>query len=201
MKRNSFEISAIFAFLITVIISLCTFESSCSRISGQVLRLHVIAASDSQEDQALKLRIRDKILECSDDVLKDTTQKNGAEREIANSLEVLRAAAEEEIRKSGYDYPVKVELTKTGFPTRTYGNVTLPAGQYNAVRVIIGSGEGKNWWCVMFPPLCLSAAKKQTGLSDVLNREELELAESDPKYEVRFWFVEKLEQLKAKKIF
>ncbi|MGN1194833.1 MAG: stage II sporulation protein R, partial [Acutalibacteraceae bacterium] len=177
MKRNIIELSVIFAFLITVIISLCSFESSCQQISSQVLRLHVIANSDSKEDQELKLRVRDKILERSNDILKDANEKSTAQRKIADSLNELRLAAEDEIRKSGYTYPVRLELAKTDFPTRTYGNVTLPAGQYNAVRVIIGSGEGKNWWCVMFPPLCLSAAKKQTELSDVLNKEELELTE------------------------
>lgn len=193
------ELSVIFAFLLTVIISLCSFESSCRQISSQVLRLHVIANSDSRDDQALKLRVRDRILVCCEDILKNAGKKSTAERKIADNLNELRFAAQEEIRKNGYSYPVRLELAETDFPTRTYGNVTLPAGKYNAVRVIIGSGKGKNWWCVMFPPLCLSAAKKQTGLSDVLNSQELALTESDPKYEVRFWFIEKLEQLKAKR--
>lgn len=193
------ELSVIFAFLLTVIISLCSFESSCRQISSQVLRLHVIANSDSRDDQDLKLRVRDRILACCEDILKNADEKSTAERKIADNLNELRLAAQEEIRKNGYSYPVRLELAETDFPTRTYGNVTLPAGKYNAVRVIIGSGKGKNWWCVMFPPLCLSAAKKQTGLSDVLNSQELALTESDPKYEVRFWFIEKLEQLKAKR--
>lgn len=200
MKRNIFEFSVIFAFMMTVIISLCSFESSCRQISGQVLRLHVIANSDSQEDQELKLRVRDRILTCANNILKDAEEKSAAERIIADHLNELRLAAEDEIRKNGYPYSVRLEMAKTVFPTRTYENVTLPAGEYNAVRVIIGSGEGKNWWCVMFPPLCLSAAKKQTELSDVLNQDELALTESDPKYEVRFWIVEKLEQLKARRL-
>lgn len=199
MKRNIIEFSVIFSFLLTVVISLCGFEGHCRQISSRVLRLHVIANSDSQTDQELKLRVRDRILACSDGMLDGKSRKSAAEREVADHLNELRLAAEDEIKKSGYDYPVRVELTATDFPTRTYGSVTLPAGQYNAVRVIIGSGEGKNWWCVMFPPLCLPAAEKQTGLSDVLNQDELRLTESDPKYEVRFWLIEKLEQLKARR--
>lgn len=198
MKRNTIELSFLFAFLLAVIISLCGFETECKTISTKVLRLHVIAASDSQEDQALKLKVRDSVLKCSQDILSGETQKGTAERRIAANLDALRHAAEEEIQKNGYRYPVRVELTKADFPTRTYENVTLPAGQYNAVRVVIGNGEGKNWWCVMFPPLCLSAAKKQTGLSDVLNKDELTLTQSDPKYEIRFWIVEKIEKLKAR---
>lgn len=198
MKRNTMELSFLFAFLLAVIISFCGFETECKTIRTKVLRLHVIAASDSEEDQALKLKVRDSVLRCSQDILSGETQKGTAERRIAANLDALRIAAEEEIQKNGYDYPVRVELTKADFPTRTYENVTLPAGQYNAVRVVIGNGEGKNWWCVMFPPLCLSAAKKQTGLSDVLNKDELALTQSDPKYEIRFWIVEKLEKLKAR---
>ncbi len=198
MKKNQIELSFIFAFLLAVIISFCGFESECKTISDKVLRLHVLAASDTREDQQLKLKVRDSVLHCSEDILSGETEKGTAERKIARNLDKLRAAAEEEIQKNGYSYPVTVELGKTDFPTRTYDNVTLPAGQYNAVRVIIGSGEGKNWWCVMFPPLCLPAAKKQTDLSDVLNPDELALTQSDPKYEVRFWIVEKIEKLKEK---
>ncbi|MGN1443094.1 MAG: stage II sporulation protein R [Acutalibacteraceae bacterium] len=198
MKRNTIELSFIFAFLLAVIISFCSFETECKTISTKVLRLHVIAASDSGEDQALKLKVRDSVLKCSQNILSGETQKGSAERKIAANLDKLRCAAEEEIKRNGYDYPVRVELTNADFPTRTYDNVTLPAGRYNAVRVVIGSGEGKNWWCVMFPPLCLSAAKKQTVLSDVLNKDELALTQSNPKYEVRFWIIEKIEELKAK---
>ena len=198
MKRNTIELSFLFAFLLAVIISFCGFETECQTIRTKVLRLHVIAVSDSEEDQALKLKVRDSVLRCSQDILSGETQKGTAERRIAANLDALRIAAEEEIKKNGYDCPVRVELTKADFPTRTYENVTLPAGQYNAVRVVIGNGEGKNWWCVMFPPLCLSAAKKQTGLSDVLNKDELALTQSDPKYEIRFWIVEKLEKLKGR---
>ena len=192
------ELSFLFAFLLAVIISFCGFETECKTIRTKVLRLHVIAASDSEEDQALKLKVRDSVLRCSQDILSGETQKGTAERRIAANLDALRIAAEEEIKKNGYDYPVRVELTKADFPTRSYEAITLPAGQYNAVRVVIGNGEGKNWWCVMFPPLCLSAAKKQTGLSDVLNKDELALTQSDPKYEIRFWIVEKIEKLKAR---
>ena len=198
MKRNTIELSFLFAFLLAVIISFCGFETECQTIRTKVLRLHVIAVSDSEEDQALKLKVRDSVLRCSQDILSGETLKGKAERRIAANLDALRIAAEEEIKKNGYDCPVRVELTKADFPTRTYENVTLPAGQYNAVRVVIGNGEGKNWWCVMFPPLCLSAAKKQTGLSDVLNKDELALTQSDPKYEIRFWIVEKIEKLKAR---
>ena len=198
MKRNTIELSFLFAFLLAVIISFCGFETECQTIRTKVLRLHVIAVSDSEEDQALKLKVRDSVLRCSQDILLGETQKGTAERRIAANLDALRIAAEEEIKKNGYRYPVRVELTKADFPTRSYEAVTLPAGQYNAVRVVIGNGEGKNWWCVMFPPLCLSAAKKQTGLSDVLNKDELALTQSDPKYEIRFWIVEKLEKLKGR---
>ena len=197
MKRNHIELSFIFAFLLAVIVSLCSFESECKTISSKVLRLHVIAASDSESDQQLKLKVRDSVLQSCEDILSGETQKGPAERKIAANLDRLRAAAQEEIRQNGFSYPVRIELTKSDFPTKTYGNVTLPAGQYNAVQVVIGNGEGKNWWCVMFPPLCLPAAEKKAELSDVLNRDELLLTQSEPKYEVRFWIIEKIEKLRA----
>lgn len=199
MKRNRLELSFLFAFLVTVIISLCGFETECKTISTKILRLHVIAASDSEADQQLKLKVRDSVLNCCEELLSGESQKGAAERKIAANLDKLRAAAQAEIEKNGFHYPVRVELTKSDFPTRTYGTVTLPAGEYNAVRVIIGDGEGKNWWCVMFPPLCLPAAEKQADLSDVLNQDELALTQSEPKYEVRFWIIEKIEKLKAGK--
>jgi len=198
MKYRLIEAAAFVAFIIAVILSTADFESDCKSIRQEVLRLHVIANSDSYEDQLLKLKVRDRVLESGKSVFGGSLTKNEAESTIEANLSLLQDAAEEEIRKNGCDYPVRVEIGKSRFPTKSYGNVTLPAGEYDAVRVIIGEGGGKNWWCVMFPPLCLPAAKGDVKLDDVMNSDELELVESNPKYEVRFWIIEKLEQLKEK---
>ncbi|WP_346936272.1 stage II sporulation protein R [Clostridium sp.] len=127
---------------------------STEDISGKLIRFHVIANSDSEKDQSLKLKVRDKVLEYVQPLLKDS--KNIEEsREILNKenekiLEIARVV----IKENGYDYSVESTLGKENFPVKTYGNITLPQGEYEAYRIIIGTGEGQNWWCVMFPPIC-----------------------------------------------
>ena len=98
--------------------------------------------------------------------------------------------------KNGYNYPVDVELKNTHFNTRVYDEVTLPAGNYDALRVIIGDGNGKNWWCVMFPPMCLPAAEEKCELSEVLDESELKIVSNKSRYEVKFKVVELFEELK-----
>ncbi|MCM1545007.1 MAG: stage II sporulation protein R [Ruminococcus sp.] len=198
MKIKVIEAAAFLAFVIAVVISMADFEGDCKNIRQEVLRLHVIANSDSYSDQLLKLKVRDSVLEKGKNVFGTAKDKASAEDEIKANLNLIEQAAESEIAANGFDYSVKVEMGKSRFPTKSYGNVTLPAGEYDAVRVIIGEGSGKNWWCVMFPPLCLPAASKDVQLSDVMNESELELVSSNPKYEVRFWLVEKIEQIKNK---
>lgn len=197
MKLRIIEIAVFTAFILTVIISIASFESDCKGIRHEVLRLHVIANSDSYDDQLLKLKVRDRVLEKGKSIFGNSDTKQTAEATIKNNIGELQKIAETEISENGYDYPVRIELGKSRFPTKTYESVTLPAGEYDAVRVIIGKGEGKNWWCVMFPPLCLPAAEGDVTLDDVMNEDELKLVESSPKYEIRFWIIEKLEELKS----
>lgn len=127
---------------------------SIEDISGKLIRFHVIANSDSEKDQNLKLKVRDKVLEYVQPLLKDS--KNIEEsREILNrENEKVLEIAREVIKENGYDYSVESTLDKENFPVKTYGNITLPQGEYEAYRIIIGTGEGQNWWCVMFPPIC-----------------------------------------------
>ena len=198
MKLKAIDIS-VFLTLIICIIATVTFENDCKGIREEVLRLHVIANSDEDYDQELKLKVRDAVLMSGEAVFSGSEDIISAESEIADKREVILYSAVETVRNLGYDYDVKIELARSYFPTRTYDNLTLPAGYYKAVRVIIGEGKGKNWWCIMFPPLCLpSATKKDEIISDFLTDEEMKLVTSDPKYEVRFWLVEKYYELKNK---
>lgn len=128
-------------------------------VPGQLIRLHVVANSDSEEDQALKRLVRDKVVEQTYLLFRNAKDVNEAKLIAANNLEVIRQAALAEVRKAGKPYDVKVELGKFMFPAKTYGSLNLAAGKYEALRVIIGSGEGKNWWCVLFPPLCFIDAE------------------------------------------
>lgn len=127
------------------------------------------------------------------DGVKDREQ---AERAVSQRLEQLKSAARDEIKKRGYDYPVEVSLKNTWFPTRQYGDVTLPAGEYDALEVVIGSGKGHNWWCVLFPPLCLPAAQDPKQLEDVLNPNELKIVRGSGGYEIKFKTVEYYEQIR-----
>ena len=134
------------------------------QLAEKVVRLHILANSDSEEDQALKLQVRDVVLARATEILEQSADRQEAEARLRGQLLELEHLAAEEIRAEGYDYPVTVELTDTPFPTREYDGFTLPAGEYLALRVVIGAGEGHNWWCVVFPPLCLSAAEAQEAL-------------------------------------
>ena len=122
------------------------------QLAEKVVRLHILANSDTEEDQALKLQVRDVVLERATEILKQSADRQDAEARLRGQLLELERLAAEEIRAEGYDYPVTVELTDTAFPTREYDGFTLPAGTYLALRVVIGAGEGHNWWCVVFPP-------------------------------------------------
>lgn len=152
--------------IMAVAVTLCTLFLifSILPIHGEgalysdVLRLHVLAHSDSEEDQALKLKVRDAILSESANYLKDCGSREEAERTILDHKNELIQAAKEVICTEGFDYPVTIELGEEVYPTRNYESFCFPSGEYLSLRVIIGDGAGQNWWCVLFPPMCLSAA-------------------------------------------
>ena len=186
--------------LIACIISIacscvCSFGEECSFIRENTLRLHILANSDSPADQALKLKIRDAVLSHSGELFSgcDTRQKmvSAAQEQLSD----LQRIAEQTAMHNGYDLPVTVSVTDMFFETRRYDNVLLPAGTYTAVRIELGEAAGKNWWCVLYPPLCVSAA--QTGFTEeeaqisdsLLQQEEL------PRYRVRLAVVEWWESL------
>ncbi len=193
MKR--WERAAAAALVLAVLFSFSGFTGACEGIPDRVVRLHVLANSDSEEDQALKLAVRDAVLQAGSGLLDGAADRAGAEARLQESLPVLEQAAHETLAAQGCGDPVRVELTTCYFPTRTYGEWTLPAGNYRAVRVVIGEGQGHNWWCVLFPPLCLPAAQGSPGLEDVLTAPQMDLVSGG--YEVRFKLVEYYEQLRA----
>lgn len=131
-----------------------SFEKTEVALAQNFLRLHVVANSDSDVDQSLKLKVRDRIIEETREVFDKETDINSARQDIAANLGKIEKCARDEIKKSGFDYDVNVSFGKSRFPTKNYGEIVLPAGSYDALEVKIGSAEGKNWWCVLFPPLC-----------------------------------------------
>lgn len=196
---KTLEISLLCAFVISAAFSMTAFARSCEVINESVLRMHVIANSDSEADQALKLQVRDAVLAAGADIFDGSVTAGEAEQRILPRIDELTRVAEETVRAAGFDYAVKVSVTQEYFNTRTYeGSVTLPAGVYHAVKVIIGSGQGQNWWCVMFPPLCLPAAADRAEIDAVLQGEEIQVVEANPQYEPRFKIVEWFNQIKEK---
>ena len=164
-----------------------------SNISQNIVRLHVLANSDSNEDQSLKLKVRDAILEHS---RQNFTKKD----EVKSQLEIYKQIAKKVIYESGYNYPVEVEYGNFKFPTKEYKNLTLPAGVYDAVRIKIGKAEGQNWWCVMFPPLCFvdgttDTAYAENKLRSSLDKESYDIITSHSSdgslpFEIKFKIVE-----------
>lgn len=175
---------------------------SVEQISSKLIRLHIIANTDSPEDQALKLRVRDDIIQALDKEFEGIDDINASREFIKGHLKDIEEIARREIIKSGKDYTVKAVFGKFMFPVKTYGYVTLPAGEYEALRVIIGKGEGANWWCVLFPPLCfvdithgLTSEETKARLGRVLTPEEMAAVKTasspeDVPVQVRFKIVE-----------
>ena len=190
------RISIAIGIVTAVIFSICSFAKTSEEIRSDVLRLHVIANSDSSVDQNLKLRLRDYILEEGEDIFDGSVNVENAVKKIEPKLAELENSAETFVKNAGFDYDVKITLSNEYFTTRTYESVTLPAGKYLALRVVIGSGEGHNWWCVMFPPMCVPAADKKDEIENAFTDKEIKLVESKPKYEPRFKVVEIYEQIR-----
>jgi len=140
-----------------------SFAEQCAGLRAEVLRLHILAASDSAEDQQLKYDLRDFLLADLNFSLADAYTIKEAKELTEQSLAETERKAVEFVRSQGYDYDVRIKLDKAYFTTRVYENITMPAGNYYALIVQIGAGEGENWWCVAFPPLCLPAGAKRSG--------------------------------------
>lgn len=156
MKKKLILILSMFIITIVYIVHPYLYESKygAEAINDKLIRFHVIANSDSPEDQNLKLKIRDKILEKMGDEFAHSTSVENSRQIIKHNIDRIEALAREEIIANGKNYDVIATLGQDKFPTKSYGDLTLPSGEYEALKVVIGEGKGKNWWCVMFPPLC-----------------------------------------------
>ena len=172
----------------TLFISAMPTEAECS-IYEDTVRLHILANSDSEEDQKLKLMLRDEILREFGKSLSVFESIDEAERELADKLDEIKLFSDKKIKELGYDYKTSVTLTTEWYETREYESFSLPCGSYSSLRVVIGEGEGQNWWCIMFPPLCLDAAVS----SPKYTREEEVLISK--KYSVKFKLLELISEI------
>lgn len=169
----------------TVFADVRKLYKSQNAYSDKLIRFHVIANSDSPEDQELKLKVRDKIISEMNEKFVDISSIEETKQLVKNSLDEIKYIAEREVRERNKNYDVNVYFGNSSFPTKSYGGFTLPAGEYEAVKVVLGEGKGKNWWCVMFPPLCfidvthgLTDSKTKAELKKVLTEEEFKMISS-----------------------
>lgn len=190
VSRFRTEIACVLALIIACIGSVAGFAASCREVRSEVLRLHVIANSDTQADQDLKLRVRDAVLTAGNDIFDGSTTVENAQDRLQAQMPQLEEAAQQVVAESGYHYPVRIQIRDTYFSTRTYDSFTMPAGNYTALQVIIGAGAGQNWWCVMFPPMCLPAAQEDAAYDAYFTDGEYAIVEREIEYEPRFKIVE-----------
>lgn len=178
----------------------CTyFTASAQAVREDVVRLHILANSNSEIDQEVKLKVRDALLETNASILSDSVTKENALEHFKKSKDILMQAAKSTLVENGFDYDVKIYMDEEYFETRTYGTLTFPAGQYTALKVILGNGNGKNWWCVMFPPLCVPAAdgiEVNKSTADYLTESGDKIVNGGNKYIVKFKLLEIYEELK-----
>ena len=174
-----------------------------SELYDKVLRLHVLANSDSDEDQALKLKVRDEILALCEQRLAHCESLEEAEETLGGMKDELHLAARERVEAEGYDYPVAVTLTREDYPRKEYDGLCFPSGEYLSLRVVIGEGGGQNWWCVLFPPLCLGVAsakeREDTFIEAGFTAGQYKIiTESDKTtYKIKFKCLEWLEDLRG----
>lgn len=156
------------------------FFRSVSETNGGLLRFHVIASGDSVREQAVKLMVRDAVLECLADELEEAETMEEAKALVLAREDAIMAAAQGALQEAGEMQSVRMEVGRFSFPVRRYGEILVPAGEYDAVRLVIGAGEGRNWWCVLFPPLCMidvavatSADAPDAGEKEIVYRSKL----------------------------
>lgn len=187
MKKTLLALSIVIATVISIVLgNLTAFAKECRIVRENTLRLHIIAASDSEFDQELKLKIRDRIL--AEGLFLETDDIDEALRTAMKNLDEIEAVAREVISEAGADYSVSAEIETMFFEVREYGDVVMPAGRYKALRIVVGSGEGKNWWCVLFPPLCVNPASETNEILEGVSGEN-----ARPK--IKFYIVEIAERL------
>ena len=197
-KWNELEIALL------VLLAVCLLTGAMSLRNQDVLqqkmiRLHVVANSDSDRDQTLKLQVRDKVLAFTEQTMRASANREEANNALREALPQIKSMAEDILRENACSDSVEARLEPAEFPLKAYDGFRLPAGEYMALRVLIGEAAGQNWWCVVYPPLCMAAASdvRETGIACGMEQEELSLMqEENEAYQVKFRFMELWEQLR-----
>lgn len=208
-SKNYTEIIMIGIMAMITFIGILAYNSknTTDTLSNEMIRFHVVANSDTTEDQLLKQQVKDEIIHYMEPLLKESKSIEETRRIINMCLPNIKNVAQEVVKKYGMEYEIYVNLDKANFPAKAYGDVILPSGEYEACRVIIGEGKGENWWCVMYPPLCYIDAASgvvplqgKEQLKKNLNEEQYKLVvkNKDKKYVVKFKVVDAINSVICK---
>jgi len=195
IDMNKLETSLLIGMIAAIIFTgFFSFAEDYEDITDNVFRLHILANSDSKEDQALKLKVRDEILKNTAYMFDNSKSKEQTVSDVQEHLDEITEIAKSVVRANGYDYDVKCEITDMYFDNRTYDKITMPEGNYTALRITIGKAAGHNWWCVMFPPLCLPAVTNIDEMVEecdgILTEEEFDMLQNPENYKAKFYVVE-----------
>ena len=185
IRNSKIGIILILSLLLFIYIIVCAIsyvEAVSSDISDSVFRLHVIANSDSDEDQSLKYKVRDSLLYYMNNICANCSSKEEAINTVSVHQDEFKQVALETIKNEGYSYNINIEIGNFEFPTKHYGDISLPAGFYDALTIEIGEAKGKNWWCVMFPSLCFIDVS--SGIVPEESKEELQKTLSEEEYSI-----------------
>ncbi len=178
------------AFVLLFVYAMIPFEGECRSIADNVLRVHILANSDSEEDQTLKLKVRDALLRESENMFSDVHSKEEAMLLAADNLDHFAKIAYKTLKEYGYDYTVSAQIANVCFDTRNYDDISMPSGYYDALQIKIGKAQGKNWWCVMYPSLCIGAASDLDDLENKLTDDQYNIVNSHHRYVFKFKVVE-----------
>jgi len=189
------EISLLFALCVTLLTGLFAGAEQ-RRMSGELIRLHVIANSDTVGDQAAKLDVRDCVLSVLTPMLKDAGNTEEAKEIIQRTLPLLCMKARSSLASDGKYYSVKAQLCVETYPTRKYDGFALPSGDYVSMKIILGEGRGHNWWCVVFPPLCMTSIENEDAFSGLSEDSAKLITCSGGEYRLRFRIIELYEELR-----
>ena len=196
MKKFEIALAAALILCTFGLMRQADFSATCTRVRDDTLRLHIVANSDSEADQKVKLLVRDALLEQVAALAKGCDSKQAVTARAANACDALAATAQRVLRENGFSYDAQAKITGMYFEQRTYGGVTLPAGDYTALRVELVAAAGHNWWCVLYPTVCLSASTDEqlAGYDEA----EAELVTGGERYVLRFKLEEWLQSLHEK---
>ena len=199
-KKRNIILPTLMILISTLFIAVMPTEAE-GALYEDTIRLHILANSDSEEDQSLKLLVRDELLEKYGEELSGFVSRDDAEEKIKCCIGEIESTAKKIIENEGYDYSVRAELCEEWYDTREYEDFSLPRGYYSSLKIIIGDGEGKNWWCVMFPPLCLEAALEKAPEDTAIkqySKEEYTLI-SKSGYNIKFKLLELISDVFSRK--